>query len=140
MTNEHHNDGGAGPGYETRDANFKNLMLTGIGLLGLMLFGLLFSWLVFEVSADHTADPEAPALTFAVPDSSKFPPGPNLQANPHEALKELRRNEDSLLSSYGWVNKDSAIVRVPVQRAKEIVLRRGLPYQTAAGSTKEGGK
>lgn len=140
MTNEHHNEGGTGAGYETRDANFKNLMLTGMGLLGLMLFGLLFSWLVFEVSSDHTADPGASARTFAVPDSGKLPPGPNLQANPHKALEELRRNEDSLLSSYGWVSKDSAIVRVPLQRAKEIVLSRGLPYQTAAGSTKEGEK
>lgn len=138
MTNEHHN--GRGTGYETRDANFKNLILTGFGLLGLMVFGLLFSWLVFEISADHTPDPGSPAVTFAVPDSSKLPPGPNLQPDPHQALTKLRMAEDSLLSSYGWVSRDSGLVRVPVRRAKEILLQKGLPHQNAAGTTKGGAK
>jgi len=33
-------------GYERRDLNFRSLMLTAIGLLGLMIFGLVISWIV----------------------------------------------------------------------------------------------
>ena len=38
-------------------------------------------------------------------------------------LEELRVQEDSLLTSYGWVNREHGIVHIPIDRAMELVVR-----------------
>lgn len=119
----------SGPGYEKRDADFKNLMLTGIGLLGIMVVGMILSWVVYVIAADHTPAPGAPTETFAVPDSAKLPPLPNLEVNSRIALLALMAKEDSMLGSYGWVDKEAGIVRVPIDRAIELLVAKGLPYE-----------
>mgnify|MGYP003497489033 CR=1 FL=1 len=39
----------------------------------------------------------------------------------------LRAAEEKLLKGYGWVDPDKGIVRIPVDRALEIVAQKGLP-------------
>ena len=38
------------------------------------------------------------------------------------ALRQLRAEEDSRLSRYQWVDQKRAVVRIPLQRARELVL------------------
>jgi DNA-binding GntR family transcriptional regulator len=35
--------------------------------------------------------------------------------------------ETAILHSYGWVDRDAGIVRIPIERAIEILAERGLP-------------
>ena len=120
--------------HETSDAHFKSVLITGIGFLGVMVLGLLLSWGVYALFNRYTAAPGTHAETLTNPDLSKRPPGPNIQADPHAALLALRRAEDSVLTSYAWVSKDSGIVRVPIQRAMELLVKKGLPHREAKGS------
>jgi hypothetical protein len=60
-----------------------------------------------------------------------LPPAPMLQVKPREELKELRAEEDRILSSYGWVDPANGIVRIPIDRAMKLVLERGLPVRGA---------
>jgi hypothetical protein len=126
-----HNEPGdpAGRKYETSDAHFKSVFVTGVVLLGIMVLGLLLSLGVYALWNRHTAAPGTHAETMINPDLSKQPPGPNLQSDPHAALVALRRAEDSILTSYAWVSRDSGIVRVPVERAIELLVKKGLPQQ-----------
>jgi hypothetical protein len=118
------------PGHETSDANVKAVFYSGIGLsAGLMIFGLLLSWGIYTIYKSRTPDPGAPAKTFVVPDSTALPPLPRLQSDPHVALVPFLRAQDSVLASYGWVNKDSGIARIPIQRAMELIVKSGLPVQ-----------
>jgi hypothetical protein len=39
-------------------------------------------------------------------------------------LDEMRRGEEALLQSYGWVNQQQGSVRIPIDRAKEIFVTR----------------
>jgi len=112
--------------HETSDAHFKSVLMTGIGLLGLMVLGLLLSWGVYAFFKQHTAEPGMHAETLTHPDLSRLPPGPNLEADPHKSLVELRREEDSILTGYGWVSKDSGIVRIPVDRAMSLIVQKGM--------------
>jgi len=41
-----------------------------------------------------------------------------------EQLKEIRRQEDEVLTSYGWVDRENGIARIPIQRAIEIMAAR----------------
>lgn len=115
--------------HETTDANAKRVMIAGVGFLGIMVVGLLMSWAVYSVMKDRTANPGAPATTFEDPNVANPPPSPWLQASPRDTLVMVRRAEDSVLTSYGWVNKERGIARVPIDRAIEIVAAKGLPYR-----------
>jgi hypothetical protein len=59
------------------------------------------------------------------------PPGPRLQVAPAKDLDEVRATEDSVLNSYGWVVPNAGVVRIPIDRAIELVVQRGLPVRSA---------
>jgi hypothetical protein len=41
--------------------------------------------------------------------------------------QKLRAEEDAVLTSYAWVDKPGGFVRIPVDRAMELLVERGLP-------------
>jgi hypothetical protein len=56
-------------------------------------------------------------------------PGAGLEAEPERALRESRRREEALLGSYGWEDRPAGVVRIPVDRAIEILAEEGLPWR-----------
>jgi len=55
-------------------------------------------------------------------------PTPRLQLDDgDEDLMELHGREDLLLSYYTWVDKPGGAVRIPIERAMELIAQRGLP-------------
>jgi hypothetical protein len=60
------------------------------------------------------------------------PPAPRLQPDPRADLLAQRALEDALLETYGWVDKSRGIVRVPIERAIDVLAERGLPARPAA--------
>jgi hypothetical protein len=65
--------------------------------------------------------------------SRKFPQ-PRLEVKPGAGLAELRAAEDEVLNSYGWIDRNKGTVRVPIDRAMQLLLERGLP-DVGAGKT-----
>lgn len=59
------------------------------------------------------------------------PPPPRLQPNPGVDLEALRLREEPQLNSYGWIDRDRGIVRIPIDRAMKLVAERGLPARPA---------
>jgi hypothetical protein len=57
----------------------------------------------------------------------RIPPEPRLEPDPLALRRELRGEEDALLKSYGWVDRTAGSVHIPIDRAIEIVLERGVP-------------
>ena len=56
-------------------------------------------------------------------------------------LAEFRAQEDALLTSYGWVEKDKGIARIPIDEAMRIVAERGLPkFPAPAPAAGAGGR
>lgn len=100
-------------------------MVTAFALVGVMVAGFLISWGVYEIFISRTADPGTHAETFTVPDPDRLPQQPNLEADPHQSLVLLRAKEDSVLSTYGWVDSSKGTVRVPIERAMELYLEQG---------------
>ncbi len=118
-------------GFETSDVSAKTVTLAGLALsAGLMIAGILFSWALYSVFKSHAPQQGAAPRTFVLPDTSSLPPVPRLQADPHVALIPLVRQQDSILSSFGWVSRDSGIAHIPIERAMELIVERGLPVQS----------
>jgi hypothetical protein len=47
------------------------------------------------------------------------------------------QSQQNLLNSYGWIDRQNGIVRLPVDRAMELLLEPGLP--TRAAKTQQNG-
>ena len=60
-----------------------------------------------------------------------LPPPPRLQTYPSYDIKALRADEARVLERYGWVDKNAGIVRIPVERAIDVLAEKGLPYRAA---------
>jgi hypothetical protein len=54
--------------------------------------------------------------------------GPDLQDDdPLVEMSRIRREESEKLNSYGWVDEKNGVVRIPIDEAKRLLLKRGLP-------------
>ena len=77
----------------------------------------------FDAQAVATTPARAP---LAAP-AGTMPPPPNLLTNEPLNLQTFRTTEDEALHTYGWLDKNAGVVRLPIDRAKELLLERGLP-------------
>jgi hypothetical protein len=60
----------------------------------------------------------------------RLPAGPALLTNEPAWLRENRARFLAAQTTYGWVNKEAGVVRVPIERAKLLIIERGLPVTT----------
>lgn len=59
-------------------------------------------------------------------------PAPRLQIdNGDQDLADLHEREDLLLNYYSWVDRSKGTVRIPIERAMELIAQRGLPVAPA---------
>jgi len=54
---------------------------------------------------------------------------PVLQIDPVADWKAYKAQQDELLNSYGWVDKDAGVARIPIERAIELTAQQGLPHR-----------
>lgn len=93
--------------------------------------------LYFVFVAQEAARQPPPPVMKIDPEAMSVPP-PNLQTLPSLDLQAFRAREDSVLHSYGWIDQDKGIVRIPIDEAMRILAERGLPpvaEPAAAGGT-----
>ena len=64
----------------------------------------------------------------------KFP-APRLEQNERTEINHFRRNEENQLHSYGWVDQQAGVVRIPIARAMQLIVQQGLPTEPKSGST-----
>jgi hypothetical protein len=114
-------------GHETTDVNVWAVGKIAIGLVIVCMvsIGLLFGLLKFFQSREETsvANTVEPVKLF---------PEPQLQKTPIADLKTIHDEEDKLLNGYAWVDRGKGVVRIPVDRAIEVLARRGLPSRSEA--------
>jgi hypothetical protein len=71
------------------------------------------------------------AFPSALPDVERTlriaPPGPRLETNPEAELQRLRAEEEKWLNTYGWIDKQKGIVRIPIEEAMKKLARTGVP-------------
>ena len=60
-----------------------------------------------------------------------LPPEPRLQVSAPKDLKQYKAAQEEILNSYGWVDQKAGIVRIPIDRAMDILVQKGLPVRGA---------
>ena len=116
-------------GHEVSDINSKRVARVGIALATVIALALLVTYGLFHYfySGETRTRPLPSPLSY----SREPTPEPRLSVEPGEELKTLRSEEDAMLKSYGWIDRDKGVVRIPIDRAIEILAERGLPARPA---------
>ena len=119
-------------GHETRDANLRAAALLGVLVVGFVAVALVAMWFLFDFLIEREARRDVPPSPLA--DSRPPIAGPRLQISPHRDLDEMLAAEQQILDTYGWVERDVGIVRLPIERAMDLIAERGI---SARGDTTE---
>jgi len=126
---DHH----AGPGHERTDADLRKVLRFGVGLAAIVVAACLAMWITFAYLNAHqpaTGPPPSPLAS-----GRRLPPEPRLQVSESEDIGKVVADEDQRLSSYGWVDQDGGVAHIPIERAMDLILERGIP-----GGTNEAAK
>ena len=113
--------------HETSDVNIGGIFRFAVGLLLTGIAIHLFVWWLVLFFAARDARHAMPEYPLAAGQESRVPPEPRLQTHPRQDLRDLRDAEDTLLTGYGWVDKNAGIVRIPIGEAMKLTVERGLP-------------
>jgi hypothetical protein len=143
-------------GYERRDIGVAPVLyfMLGLAVAGLLVYFLvdgIYSYL--EKRSETQQTPVSPLVTNAPADTRKLSadykdylkqsfPAPQLEIDERSQLDKIRLDEEQTLSSYDWVDQKAGTVRIPIDRAMDLLAQRGLPVraqgadQTAGNSVK----
>jgi len=121
------------PKFEESDVNAWAVGRFGIGLALICVFCLALLLGLFRYFENETGGTKARVGKGIGVDASKLPPEPRLEATPILDLQAMRAAEDQVLNSYGWVDKPSGVVRIPIDRAIDLLAQRGLPARQQNG-------
>jgi hypothetical protein len=120
---EHDTLRGSGP-HDESAVPFRAIALLALALIVIVVIVSISMRFVFDALDPLENDARQLAHPLAV---ESTPPPPNLQAQPQLDLAEFQARQAAILSSYGWVDRRAGIVRIPIERAMDLVAERGLP-------------
>ncbi len=115
--------------HEQSDMRVRPIALFGLGLFVLICVTLLVIGGVYRYVSGPQAKLDRPPSPMAA--ARSLPPEPRLQVDPGQDLKQVRAAEETVLKSYGWVDRKAGIVRIPIDRAMELLVERSGSGATA---------
>jgi hypothetical protein len=112
-------------GHELSDLRPGYIALFGIALTAVIVAAAVITTLLIHFKAAEQSRQETPIPRLA--GEREATPEPRLQLDANKELRQMRAAEDTALNSYGWVDRSSGSVRIPIERAMEILAKKGLP-------------
>ncbi|HYN15594.1 MAG TPA: hypothetical protein VES66_07385 [Terriglobales bacterium] len=117
-----------GVAYEPREADLRVVLwfLAALGLAAVLV--LLVLWGMFGYFRSKSAE-RGPLPSPRMYTSAPSVPQPRLQPNPVADYNVYRLSDQETLNSYGWVDQKAGTTRIPIDRAMDLVVERGLPWK-----------
>jgi hypothetical protein len=133
-------------GYERSDIGVAGVLYF---LLGLAASCLLVYFVVdglyhfLDKRSEAEQAPVNPLVTNAPADTRRiandYPqsafPNPRLETDERGQLNGIRLKEEETLATYDYIDKSAGTVRIPIDRAMDLIAQRGLPTRTQAATT-----
>ncbi len=159
MSNETHKTNSNGHGdYERRDIGSGGVLyfLASLAIAGLVVYFVvngIFWYLNRRFEAEQT--PVSPLVTNAPTDTRRIPPqygndyekylkegfpAPQLEVNERTQLSDIRLREEDTLSTYSWIDQKAGTVRIPIDRAMDLLAQRGLPVRSQSEAATQSAK
>ncbi len=130
----------AGAGYEKRDANAKWIfgIVAFLLVAGLIMHFVLAGMMERLEKTPYPTDELNGTRRGAETRAQAVAGVPHLQIMPKEELSQFRTKEEAELNTYGWINRTAGVVRIPIDRAMDLLLERGLPARTGTNAPTTG--
>jgi len=139
--------------HEESDVNVRALIwfMVAFVIFAAVTHAGLYMLFKFYRNMERGAAANAPISSVAMPQGADVPPAPRLQPfrmpgnqdvpptsnTPVTDMAGMRAGEVERLNSYGWVDKQHGIVRIPIEEAKKLALQSGV-YQVNPGNPATG--
>lgn len=128
--------------YEPTDVNILGVMI----FLGILVAVIVISHLVIGAMYRHFGrqlgrENEQIIRNGVLPSiaaARAYFPFPREQPSPRTDLETFRAREEAELNSYGWIDRKSGIVRIPIDQAMDLLLQKGLPVRTGSNANSTG--
>ncbi|MEX2270686.1 MAG: hypothetical protein WD690_04415 [Vicinamibacterales bacterium] len=126
-----HIDAGGDPqsvraGRELADVSLSTMIRHGIYLVIVCVAVWLAMAGMFKLFMGRLNDRDPQVSSLARP-AGEAPPAPRLLTNEPLNLEQFLAREAQVLDQYGVIDQGGGAVHLPIERAKEILLERGLP-------------
>jgi len=115
--------------------------LTGLALAGILIYFVLWGLYRYLDSYQRSHQPPQNPLVQSEADTRNIPPQaiqkfpqPRLEKNERVEINDFRLKEEQTLNSYGWVDQKTGAVRIPIDRAMQLIAQRGLPTTPKVGT------
>src|SRR4029453_4064867 len=102
-------------------------------VVALLMWGLLH---YFDKRKAQEAPPPSPlAPEVRVPPEPRLQGAPGSVSSPAADIRRFREQEDQMLNSYGWIDQQRGIIRIPIEQAKKLIEQKGLPATPPGAAT-----
>ena len=114
-------------GPEPRDVPARGILWFGFGMIVASVVISVMVWGFFRLLAARENRRDEPLSPLVAANLRRTPPEPRLEALPLAPRQRLDAEERARLSSYAWIDRAGGVARIPIERAIQILLSRGLP-------------
>src|SRR3954447_11713371 len=108
--------------FEHRDVNVWAVYKFGIALAFLCIVSVALLYGLYQYFVSREGGPIARDLVNV--DARRLPPMPRLQSAPITDLQDMRAAENDILKGYAWVDQPHGVVRIPIDRAMDLLVQR----------------
>ncbi len=132
--------------YEHEDLNPHGVMyfMIGLAVVVVVIYFIVFGMYHFLDTYEQThqaamspmVTPQTDTRTVTHADTQAFPE-PRLEESERTQLRQYIEDEDRKLVTYDWVDKNKGVVQIPIERAMDLIVQRGLPVRPENASTKD---
>jgi hypothetical protein len=110
--------------------------MVGLAVFGVVIYLAMYGLYNFlersekarQAPLSPMATPQADTRTVTHEGIQTFPQ-PRLEENERTQLGPFIEEQERRLATYDWVNKEQGTVRIPIERAMELIVQRGLPVR-----------
>ncbi len=127
--NHGHGHGGEGAsaesvamGFELSDWQLRPVVVLLIATFSLLALAFIAMAGLIFVTGGEVRD----TSQLIAEESSQLPPEPRVEQNPTLDSARMIAEARAQLESYGWVDQGQGIVHIPIERAKQLLLERGV--------------
>ncbi|MBI1741030.1 MAG: hypothetical protein HY233_01970 [Acidobacteriales bacterium] len=153
MSDETTNHGHSGHGveFEREDLSSRGVFgfMIGLAIIGVVIYFIITGMYTFldkyEKSQMSAASPLVKSEDSAQVGSRRVTQdyverkfkengAPLLEVDERGQLHDFVMNQEKQLNSYGWVDEKAGVAHIPIERAMELTIQRGLPVRPQGGA------
>jgi hypothetical protein len=115
--------------YEKTDAYPRPLYQFLFWISVTCVVAAVISWFTLEGLKKWRAGATSERAVMAPPQDPSEPPAPRIQTRESLDLDAFKKEEAEVLTTYGVVDKEQGLFRIPIEEAMKLTVARGLPVR-----------